>query len=116
MAATGRIPFLEQIYFHVALPRNVPGKEDGNLRSIDEALLTRMMGAVTKLTSGVAPGHMQYISGLRDTLLTCQTLNIGGTIRKSALIKELRCLDDQKMLILHTAPQNCALLVYRRIL
>jgi hypothetical protein len=116
MAATGRVPFLEQLYYHVALPRNVPGKEDGNLIHIEEALSNRMLDAVAKLTPHVPSDLTPHIRGLRDTLLACQTLNVDGTIGKSALIREFHALGHQKMLVLHTVPQNCALLVYRQTL
>ena len=112
MAAAARVPFLEQQYNHVALPRNVPGKEDGNLRRIEEALLERMLDAVARLTPHVATDLASHIQGLRATLLACQVLNVDGTIGKAALTKELRDLSHHKMLVLHIAPQNCALLVY----
>ena len=116
MAATGRVPFFEQLYNHVALPRNVPGREDANLRHVEDALSNRMLDAVAKLTPHVPSEHMSHIHGLRDTLLACQSMKADGTIGKAALMKEFRGLDQQKMLILHTAPQNCALLVYRQAL
>jgi hypothetical protein len=116
MAATGRVSFLEQLYNHVALPRNVPGREDTNLRHVEDALSNRMQDAVAKLTQHVPSDHMSHIHGLRETLLACQTIKGDGTIGRSALIKEFRGLDQQKMLVLHTAPQNCALLVYRQTL
>ncbi|CAN9475149.1 unnamed protein product [Alternaria alternata] len=112
MAAAARVPFLEQQYNHVALPRNVPGKEDGNLRRIEEALLERMLDAVARLAPHVATDLACHIQGLRATLLACQVLNVDGTIGKAALTKELRDLSHRKMLVLHIAPQNCALLVY----
>ncbi|KAF1941022.1 hypothetical protein EJ02DRAFT_423478 [Clathrospora elynae] len=116
MGPAGQIPFLEQLYNHVALPRNVPGKEDANLRRIEDALLTRVLDALAKLMPHVSPAHLQHVKGLKDTLLACRTLNIDGTIGKSALARELRGLDPEKMLVLHAAPQNCALLVYQHVL
>ncbi|KAF7676522.1 hypothetical protein GT037_006027 [Alternaria burnsii] len=114
MAAAARVPFLEQQYNHVALPRNVPGKEDGNLHRIEEALLERMLDAAARLTPHVATDLASHIQGLRATLLACQVLHVGGTIGKAALTRELRDLSHHKMLVLHIAPQNCALLVYRQ--
>ncbi|KAL1792497.1 hypothetical protein ACET3X_009004 [Alternaria dauci] len=112
MAAAVRVPFLQQQYYHVALPRNVPGEEDGNLRRVEEALLERMLAAVARLAPHVATDVASHVQGLRETLLACQVLNVDGTIGKAALIKELRHLSHHKMLVLHVAPQNCALLVY----
>ncbi|KAF1837673.1 hypothetical protein BDW02DRAFT_107422 [Decorospora gaudefroyi] len=116
MATTGRVPFLQQLYHHVALPRDVPGKEDGNLCHINEALSSRMLDAVARLTPYVPSNHLQHIHGLRDTLLVSQVLNVDGTIGKSALMKELHGFNYQKMLILYMAPQNCALLIYHHVL
>ncbi|KAI4942649.1 hypothetical protein J4E91_009818 [Alternaria rosae] len=112
MVSAARVPFLEQQYNHITLPRNVPGREDGNLHRVEEALLKRMLDAVAKLTPHVAADVASYVQGLRETLLVCQVLNVDGIIGKTALIKELRDFSHGKMLVLHIAPQNCALLVY----
>ena len=112
MAGVNRLSFLEQLYNHVALPRNLPGKEDANLRSIEVALLERMLDAVARLTPHVAADLIAHIHGLRDTLLACQVVNVDGNISKQALMRELRNLHPRKMLILHIVPQNCALLIY----
>ena len=114
MASAGRIPFLQQLYNHVALPRNVPGKEDGNIYYIEAALLKRMLDAVVKLSPHVDADLQPFLYGLRDTFLSCQILNVDGAIGKSALSKELSKLSPQKMLVLHMAPQNCALLLYHQ--
>lgn len=112
MAPPGRIPFLEQLYFHVALPRNIHGTEDSNIYHIEDALLARLLDAVARLTPHVLPEHLQRVRGLREILLACQTLNVEGTTSKPTLLKEFRNLGLQKMLVLHTSPQNCALFVY----
>jgi hypothetical protein len=115
MGSIARVPFLElQQYNHIALPRNVPGREDSNLQRVEGALLQRMLDAVARLTPHIAEDIAPHVQGLRGTLLACQVLNVDGTIGKAALIKELRDLDHGKMLVLHIAPQNCALLVYPR--
>jgi hypothetical protein len=112
MAGAARVPFLDQLYNHIVLPLNVPGREDGNLHRVEEALLKRMLDAVARLTPHVAADIAPHVQGLQKTLLTCQVLNVDGTIGKAALIKELRDFDYRKMLVLHIAPQNCALLIY----
>ncbi|EFQ90317.1 hypothetical protein PTT_13180 [Pyrenophora teres f. teres 0-1] len=112
MADATHLPFLEQLFNHVALPRNLPGREDANLRRVEEALLERMLEAVARLTPHVSADLIPHIHGLRDTLLACKVLNIDGTISKQALMREMRNLHPSKMLILHIVPQNCALLVY----
>jgi hypothetical protein len=115
MASASRLEFLHQLYNHVALPRDVPGKEDGNLHHIDAALLKRMLDAVEKITPITMANLQPCMNGLRDTLRASQILNINGTIGKSALIKEFRSLNRANMLVLHLAPQNCGLLIYHQV-
>ncbi|KAA8623344.1 DUF3638 multi-domain protein [Pyrenophora tritici-repentis] len=112
MADAIRLSFFEKLFNHVALPRNLPGREDANLCRIEEVLLGRMLDAVAILTPHVSADLVPHIHGLRDTLLACQVLNVDGTISKQSLMKEMRNLHPRKMLILHVVPQNCALLVY----
>ncbi|XPS95694.1 hypothetical protein M3J09_004979 [Ascochyta lentis] len=110
--APGQLPFHEQLYNHIALPRDVPGREDRNLRRIESALLTRLIDAAHILSSHVPPGDQQHVRALSNSLTACQSLNIDGTITKPALLRELRNLCPERMLILHVSAQNCGLLVY----
>jgi hypothetical protein len=75
-----------------------------------------MLDAVVKLTPHAPSELMSHVRGLRDSLLACKVLIIDVTVGQSALIKEFRALDQQKMLILLTAPQNCALFIYHQAL
>ncbi|XP_014557348.1 hypothetical protein COCVIDRAFT_97420 [Bipolaris victoriae FI3] len=86
MASTSRLDFLHQLYNHVALPRDVPGKEDGNLHHIDAAF----------------------------SLQASQILNVSGALSKSTLMKQFCTLGQHKMLVLHLNPQNCGLLIYHQ--
>ncbi|KAH7383934.1 hypothetical protein BKA66DRAFT_417580 [Pyrenochaeta sp. MPI-SDFR-AT-0127] len=106
----------EQLYFHVALPRNVPGQEDRNIHHIENDLLSRLTHATSYLYPNASPQHRHCIRGLQDTLVACKSLNVDGIVPKSALLRELRNLDSCAMLILHATAQNCALLVYEHIL
>lgn len=114
MASTSRLEFPHQLYNHIALPRDVPGNEDGNLSHIDAALLARMLGAVGKITPYVAVHLRPCINGLRNTLEASQILNARGAIVKSTLLKQFRTLGYHKMLVLHLPPQNCGLLIYHQ--
>ncbi|KAJ4352792.1 hypothetical protein N0V95_003954 [Ascochyta clinopodiicola] len=110
--APGQLSFNEQLYNHIALPRNVPGHEDKNLRQLESALLTRLIDATRVLSSHVVPEHQHNVRALGDSLTACQSLNIDGTITKPALLRELRNLHPERMLILHVSAQNCGLLIY----
>lgn len=110
----GHLPFNEQLYNHIALPRDVPGHEDKNLRRLESALLTRLTDATRVLSSHIAPGDQQHISDLGNSLSACQSLNIDGAIIKPALFRELQNLQPDRILILHVSAQNCGLLIYNR--
>lgn len=111
MASASRLEFPHQLYNHIALPRNVPGKEDLNLSHIDAGLLARMLSAIGKLTTYTAADLQPCMDGLRNTLEASQGLN--GTITKLMLLKMFRNLNCHNMLVLHIIPQNCGLLVYQ---
>ncbi|KAF1848960.1 uncharacterized protein K460DRAFT_404218 [Cucurbitaria berberidis CBS 394.84] len=112
MAPPKGMPFLDQLYYHVALPRNVPGQEDRNLRRLEEALLVRFINTTSSLSTHAMPEHQSHIRALQDALVTCKSLNVDGMITRSTLLRELRNFTSRKMLILYASAQNCALLVY----
>lgn len=120
MAASSRplprhVPFNEQLFNHIALPRDVPGREDRNLLSIESALLTRLTDATRLLSSLVTLSDQQRIHKLVGSLAACQSLHIDGAITKPALLRELRALQPGKVIILHVTAQNCGLLVYQDV-
>lgn len=105
--------FLQQ-YFHVALPRDVPGAEEGNLSSINSALLERLTVAVKSVALSASPGHRPQVETTRSALETCKMVNFDGALGKGIVEEELRKLAGERLLILHIAAQNAALLVYRQ--
>lgn len=118
MAASSRpppvsVPFNEQLFSHIALPRDVPGREDRNLPSIEAAVLTRLNDATRLLSSYVVPADQQGIHKLVDSLAACQSLHTDRAITKPTLIRELRVLQPGKFIILHVGAQNCGLLIYK---
>ncbi|KAJ5065101.1 hypothetical protein J3E72DRAFT_210908, partial [Bipolaris maydis] len=115
MTSTSRLEFLHQLYNHVALPRDVPGKEDGNLHHINAALLNRIMSAVAKTTSYFTADLRSHLETLHSSLQASQILNVSGAISKSTLIKQFHILGRHKMLVLHLNPQNCGLLIYHQV-
>jgi len=118
MAASGcpppvHVPFNEQLFNHIALPRDVPGREDRNLPSIEAALLTRLTDATLLLGSYVELADQQGIRKLVDSLAACQSLHVDRAITKPGLLRELRALQPDKIIVLHVGAQNCGLLIYR---
>ena len=112
-APSGHVPFNEQLYNHIALPRDVPGREERNLSSIEGALLTRLLAASQYLSSRVALADQQQIRALCESLNTCRSLHVDRSITKPALLREFRNLQPGRMLILHVSAQNCGLLAYQ---
>lgn len=117
MAAPGRpppvqLPFNEQLYNHIALPRDVPGHEDKNLRHLETALLSRLIDATRVLSSHVQSRDQEHLLALCGSLTTSQSMNTEGRISKPALLRELQNLQPERMLILQVSAQNCGLLIY----
>ncbi len=118
MAAPGRAPsgqmsFNEQLYNHIALPRDVPGCEDGNLSSIEAALLACLTDATRLMSTHVTWSDQLRMRALGDSLTACQSLHVDRSITKSALLREMRRLQPGRVLILHVSAQNCGVLIYK---
>ena len=105
---------LLQLYQHVALPRDVPGKEDRNLFAIGDELLARLIYAVKTLRDEAPVDHTSLLDAIRLTLETSKALNVEGKVDKSLLAKEIEGLGDNHALCLHVAEQNAALLIYKK--
>jgi F420-0:gamma-glutamyl ligase-like protein len=113
MAASSRAAYLLQQYFHVALPRDVPGKLDRNLFGVESALLERFIDAV-KIVTPLAPlEHQQRLDLVRLALTTSRALNVEGKVDKNILATELRQLRCDQVLVIHVTEQNCALFIYK---
>jgi hypothetical protein len=118
MAASGRplpvhMPSNEQLFNHIALPCHVPGREDRNLPSVENALLTRMTDATRLLSSYAVLSDQQHIFKLVESLVACQSLHVDRAITKPGIIRELRALQPGKITILHVGAQNCGLVIYK---
>lgn len=107
------VPFNEQLFNHIALPRDVPGREDRNLSNIEAVLLSRLTDATRFLSSYVVLADQQGIQQLVDSLAACQSMHVDRAITKPALLRELRALQSTKTIILHVGAQNCGLLIYK---
>lgn len=112
-APSNHVPFNDQLYNHIALPRDVPGCEDKNLSSIEGALLARLVDAVQRLSSRVAHTDQQEVLALSESLSACRSLHVDRAITKPALLRELRALKPGRILCLHVSAQNCGLLIYK---
>jgi hypothetical protein len=112
MAASASGLLLLHQYYHAALPRDVPGKSDSNLFEVEAALTDRLIDAVNIIKPLASLEHQTQLDTIRLALTNSRAINIEGKIDKHVLMKELRDLERQQLLILHVTEQNCALLVY----
>jgi hypothetical protein len=113
MAAPSRETFLLQQYFHIALPRDVPGKSDRNLFAVESALLERFIEAVKAVLPCAPLEHQPRVDLVRLALTTSRAINVEGKVDKNVLVTELRQLARDQALILYVTEQNCALFVYK---
>jgi hypothetical protein len=114
MAASKRSQFLSHLFYHVALPRNVPGREDRDLYAIDGAILDHLITATKTVIPHLPLGDQAAVDSLRVSLATCKALNVSGKIDKHTLATELKDLQGSHMLVLYATEQNAALIVYRK--
>jgi hypothetical protein len=115
MAHFQREPLLQQVYHHVVLPRDVPGREDGNLHRIDAEIARRLTDSVKQLVCHAPSEDFAKLDAIRLMLSTCGSLNVEGKIDRNLLVRELRQLEDRQALVLHVTEQNAALLIYRHV-
>jgi len=115
MAASGREAFLQQVYHHVVLPRDVPGREDPNLHQIESEIAQRLTSAVKQLAPHTPVGDLASLDMTRLMLSTCNSLNVDGKIDKNMLLRELQQLEARQALVLHVTEQNAGLLIYQHL-
>jgi hypothetical protein len=114
MSASRSSPeLLLQLYQHVVLPRDVPGKEDRNTSAIDTALISLIIDSVKTVSELVPREHFALVDAVRLTLVTSKNIHADGMINKDVLAKEIDQLVGNQALVLYVTAQNAALLVYK---
>ncbi|KAI1637344.1 hypothetical protein F4809DRAFT_649926 [Biscogniauxia mediterranea] len=106
---------LKGLFNHVALPAQLPQQADSDLevRGIESALIERLLRA-SKLLANYQEGICWHTwEAVRQSLLVCKSLNIGGKLDKDQLVLHLQQLQDQGLIILHVAYQNAGILIYK---
>ncbi|KAI1134677.1 hypothetical protein F5Y05DRAFT_422056 [Hypoxylon sp. FL0543] len=105
---------LHAVFNHLVLPPQVPGKQDSDVEALSREVCLRLIHACETVTALVEQPWTDEFQHLLTTLNTCVGLNSGG-LEKSLLIKTLRNLEPNSMLVLYVADQNSALLIRRDI-
>jgi hypothetical protein len=111
-APPDRAKFLIQQYFHIGLPRDVPGRLERDLPRIESALLERFIDAVKAITPFAPVEQQPHVDLIRLALTTSRALNVDGKVDKNVLGAELRQRRNQAF-TLYITEQNCALLIYK---
>ncbi|KAF2020220.1 hypothetical protein BU24DRAFT_477383 [Aaosphaeria arxii CBS 175.79] len=112
-ASGGPAHLLQKLYYHVVLPRDVPGREDSNLFSIERELHDRLTRAIKAVSPHASTDHFYAIEAARVSFVKSKAINVDGKIDKDVFVEELATLNTSQTLFLHATEQNAALLVYR---
>ena len=104
---------LESLFNHVALPPQLPGKEENRIEQIEHALTVRLLDASRTFRDLTNDEFSNQWDCIRRSLQICKVVNAGGKINKSSLVTEFRSLERKDLLILHIAEQNAGLTIRR---
>lgn len=104
---------IELIFNHVALPPRLPGKQEDRIDHIEGALTDRLLAASRTLKNLTSVEFSNDWDCIRRSLEICKTVNAGGRLNKTSLLKEFRSLERKDLLILHVAEQNAGLTIRR---
>jgi hypothetical protein len=115
MASIGWEHLLNQLYYHVVLPRKLPREEEKALADIESELAARLGNAVKSIIQHAPLHDHSSLDTIRLSLLAARTINANRAITSNGLMKELQQLDAKQALILHVTAQNAALLIYEYI-
>ncbi|KAH6355539.1 hypothetical protein HBI34_227520 [Parastagonospora nodorum] len=100
-----------EVFNHLVLPPQLPGKQDINTAGIGDAIILRLIQATNTLSRLGSDGQTPTWYAIRQSLYCHQTLHALGRLEKLSLISEFRNLDSDQLLLLHIAEQNAALIV-----
>lgn len=105
---------IESLIHHIALPPQVPAKQESRIDRVELGLTNCLLQA-TRTLCGITDGvqHRRWDT-TRRTLQTCKELNVGGKLSKTSLLYEFGRLHHNEILILHVTQQNAGLLVRRQ--
>lgn len=101
------------LFNHVALPPQLPGKQDDRIDQVERALTDRLQDASRTLRDLTNDDIRNQFDFVCHTLHVCKTVNAGGKLDTTSLAAEFRNLRRNDLLILHIAEQNTGLLIRR---
>ena len=89
---------LMEVFNHLVLPPQLPGKQDTNI-------------ATSTLSRLASHGQTPPWYAIRQYLRRCQCLHINGQLEKRTLISTFCNFNEEQPLLLHIAEQNAALII-----
>ena len=104
---------LAQVFNHLVLPAQLPGKQDEDPEGVGLDLLHRLIHAVETLSKLADAQRFPAWKALLGSLRRCQALYAPGRLDKGVIYDELRALEPGQPIVLHIIEQNAALIVRR---
>ncbi|MCJ1312341.1 hypothetical protein MMC25_006015, partial [Agyrium rufum] len=102
-----RVSQLIALVNHLALPPQLPHRQEQNLESIHPIFVDRFLDAARAVEES---GELE---NLKLALRTCKILNRDGRLQKQSLLEAFRELHEGQFLILYVTAQNVALIIRR---
>ena len=102
---------LMEVFNHLVLPPQLPGKQDTNIESTGGAIIIRLIHATSTLSRLASHGQTPPWYAIRQYLRRCQCLHINGRLEKRTLISTFCNFNEEQPLLLHIAEQNAALII-----
>lgn len=100
-----------EVFNHLVLPPQLPGKQDANIGSTGDAIILRLIQATSTLSRIASQEQTSPWYAIRQHLRRCQCLHINGRLEKQTLISTFYNFNEEQPLLLHIAEQNTALIV-----
>jgi hypothetical protein len=101
----------KEVFNHLVLPPQLPGKQDADIESTGNAIFLRLIQASSTLCRLAGQEKTSPWYELRQYIRRCQSLHAHGRLEKLSLVTEFRNFNNQRPLLLHIAEQNAALIV-----
>ena len=112
--AASRAALLERLYYHLVLPRKLPGREDNYLDKLQAALCDRFIDALKHLIPLASLEVQSQLDTVRCSVQTSRALNIGARLNRVSLLKELSRIECNNALILCITEQNAGVVIYSK--
>jgi hypothetical protein len=101
----------KEVFNHLVLPPQLPGKQDTNIESTGDDIVVRLVHATDTLSRLAGHEQISPWHTIRQYLRRYRSLHVHGRLEKRSLTSKLCNFDREQPLLLHVAEQNAALIV-----